>query len=188
MTKASTTIYQLKITLADIRPPIWRRVEVKDCTLEKLHQIIQVAMGWGSYHMWSFTLGDEEYGPPEMGDEPFGMTDMEDSSNIKLSQIVAQGYKKFTYLYDFGDGWQHQIQIEKTLSPEAKTKYPRCTKGKRACPPEDCGGPWGYESFLEAIQNPAHEQHEEMLEWVGGEFDSEAFDLELVNGELARLR
>ena len=184
----TNTIYQLKVTLSHIRPPIWRRVEVKDCTLEELHEIIQVAMGWEGFHLWSFQIDDEEYGPPEMGDDPFGMMEMEDSSTVKLSQIISQGHKKFLYLYDFGDGWEHLIQMEKTLSPESKVKYPRCINGKRACPPEDCGGPWGYENLLEAIGNPDHEQHEELLEWLGGEgeFDSEEFDLETVNVELAR--
>lgn len=181
------TIYQLKITLWGIRPPIWRRLEVKDCTLERLHEIIQVAMGWESYHLWSFQIGGREFGPSEMGDDPFGDLEMEDSSTVMLSRIIAQGHKKFVYLYDFGDGWEHQIQVEKTLPPQPKVKSPRCIKGKRACPPEDCGGPWGYQSFLETISNPDHDEHEEMLEWVGGEFDSEEFDLETVNAELSQL-
>jgi len=180
------TIYQLKITLRGIRPPIWRRLEVKDCTLERLHEIVQLAMGWESSHLWSFQIAGEEFGPSEMGDDPFGMLEMEDSSTVKLSEIIAQGHKKFVYLYDFGDGWEHQIQVEKTVTPESKAKYPRCIKGKRACPPEDCGGPWGYQSFLEAISNPDHEEHEEMLEWVGGEFDSEEFDLDTVNADLGQ--
>ena len=183
----TNSIYQLKITLSRIRPPIWRRIEVKDCTLEHLHEIIQVAMGWESYHLWSFEIGGEEFGPSEMGDDPYGGVEMEDSSAVILSQIIAQGMKKFTYLYDFGDGWEHQILVEMTLTPEPKVKYPRCVKGKRACPPEDCGGPWGYEDFLDAIKDPDHAQHEELMEWIGGEFDPEEFDLDTVNAELAGL-
>lgn len=190
MTNVSKTIYQLKLTLTDIRPSIWRRIEVTDCTLERLHEIIQIAMGWESYHLWSFQIAGEEFGPPETEDDdidPFGMLEMEDSSTIKLSEVQDKGVKKFSYLYDFGDSWEHQIQIEKTLSPQADVKYPRCTEGERACPPEDCGGPWGYADFLAAIRNPDHEEHAEMLDWVGGEFDPEEFDLEIVNAEMAQL-
>jgi hypothetical protein len=97
---------------------------------------------------------------------------------------VAQGFKKFTYTYDFGDNWRHVIQVEKVLAAEPGARYPRCVGGKRACPPEDCGGPWGYGDFLEAISNPKHPEHEDMLEWAGDEFDPEAFDLEAVNEEL----
>src|SRR5207302_231955 len=107
---------------------------------------------------------------------------------MKLSQIVQAGVKKFTYVYDFGDNWRHIIQVEKVLEPAPKVKYPHCVKGSRAGPPEDCGGAWGYGSFLEAIQNPGHAEHEEMLEWIGGEFDPEAFDLDALNEELAALR
>ncbi len=97
---------------------------------------------------------------------------------------MAGGIKKFSYTYDFGDNWDHSIQVEKVLDAEPGVHYPRCITGKRACPPEDCGGPWGYGDFLEAIQNPKHEQHKEMMEWSGGEFDSEKFDIETVNSEL----
>ena len=178
--KAAGQVYQLKITLRDIKPPVWRRIQVKDCTLTKLHEIIQTCMGWDGYHLHAFDIGGEQYSEPD----PDGMTEAEDERKVKLSQVVAQGYKKFSYTYDFGDNWDHTIQIEKLLDPEPGVRYPRCTAGKRACPPEDCGGAWGYSDFLDAIQNPKHEQHEEMLEWVGEEFDPEAFDIEAVNEEL----
>jgi hypothetical protein len=182
---ATATVYQLKITLADIKPPVWRRVEVKDCALTMLHEIIQVCMGWYGEHLWAFEINGEEY-----GDDPEGEMDMDMASarKVKLSRLVQAGVKKFRYVYDFGDNWEHVIEIEKVLEADPKAKYPRCTKGSRACPPEDCGGPWGYAELLEAIRNPKHEQHEDMLEWIGGEFDPEAFDLEAVNEELAGLR
>ena len=101
---------------------------------------------------------------------------------------MQAGVKKFRYTYDFGDNWDHAIQVEKVLEADPQVKYPRCVKGSRACPPEDCGGAWGYGDFLDAIQNPGHEAHEEMMEWVGGEFDPEAFDIEAVNKELASVR
>jgi len=176
-TKDPGVVYQLKITLRDIKPPVWRRVEVKDCTLSKLHDIIQTCMGWDGYHLHAFEIGGEQYGEPE----PDGMMETEDARKVKLSQVVGQGYKKFSYTYDFGDYWEHIIQIEKTVDPEPGVHYPRCIAGKRACPPDDCGGSGGYLGFLEAIQNPKHAQHEEMTEWAGGEFDPEAFDIEAVN-------
>lgn len=181
--KPTDTVYQLKITLANVKPLIWRRIEIKDCTLSKLNDIIQIIMGWDGYHLWGFDIGGEEY-----GDDLTGEMEMTSARKMKLSQIVQAGGKKFGYTYDFGDSWDHVIQVEKVLAAEPKVKYPRCVKGSRACPPEDCGGPWGYGDFLEAIKNPKHEQHEEMLEWIGGEFDPEAFELEAVNKELAGIR
>ncbi len=183
--KAGGTVYQVKITLDAIRPPIWRRLLVKDCTLADLHDLIQISMGWDDYHLHVFEIGDEQYGDLNQWDaDPWGEQEVANERKIKLSQLVAQGVKKFRYTYDMGDTWQHTILIEKTLPAETGTKYPRCIDGKRACPPEDCGGPWGYPDFVEAIQNPKHERHEELLEWVGGGFDPEAFDPEAVNQEL----
>ena len=178
--KTSGTVYQLKVTLQGIKPPVWRRVQVKDCSLTKLHDIIQTCMGWDGYHLHAFEIGGEQYSEPD----PDGMMDAEDERKVKLSQVVAQGFKKFSYTYDFGDNWDHIIQVEKTLLAEPGVRYPRCIDGKRACPPEDCGGAWGYGDFLAAIRDPQHEQHAELLEWVGDEFDPEQFALEAVNEEL----
>ncbi len=179
--KAVGKVYQLKITLKDIRPPIWRRVIVPDCSLAKLHEVIQVAMGWENYHMYDFEAGGEHY------TDPRGMADldMEDASRAKLSQVAPEGKTKFRYTYDFGDNWQHEVLVEKILASEEGKVYPVCIAGKRACPPEDVGGPWGYMEFAEAIRDPEHEQHEEFLEWRG-EFDPEAFSVEEINEELRR--
>jgi Plasmid pRiA4b ORF-3-like protein len=183
---ARGAVYQLKIALNDIRPPIWRRVLTKDCTLAKLHDIIQAVMGWDDYHLHEFEIGEQRYGDPLQwrdafwGDEPA----MGNEGKVKLSRLVEQGVKKIRYQYDMGDSWWHTIAVEKTLPAEAGVKYPRCVAGERACPPEDCGGPWGYGDFVDAVQNPKHKRHEELLEWVGGEFDPEAFDLDAVNEEL----
>jgi len=179
-TKETAGVYQLKITLKDVKPPVWRRVQVKDCTLGKLHDVIQTCMGWEDYHLHTFEIAGEQYGAPD----PDGMMEVHSEARVKLSQVVDQGLTKFTYTYDFGDGWRHAITVEKMLEAEPGVRYPRCIAGKRACPPEDCGGPWGYGDFLDAISDPKHERHEELLEWVGGEFDPEAFDLETVNEEL----
>jgi len=172
-------IYQLKITLKDVKPPVWRRVEVPaDIKLDKLGEIILRAMGWGGYHLTSFEFRGEEYfGDKESAEDMGGML----ASKAKLSQCLTSLNQKGAYTYDFGDDWRHEILLEKIFDPEKGVSYPRCTAGKRNCPPDDCGGPWGYEDFLKAIQNPKHPEHEDMLEWVGGKFDPEEFDLEGVN-------
>ena len=176
-------IYQLKISLQHIVPPIWRRVQMDDCSLNELHDIIQIAMGWEDEHMHAFVIDGEEYGNPRLGSEA-----EYDSRFVRLSKIVEQGCSRFRYDYDFGDDWKHIIEIEKTLPAEKGVCYPRCVKGERACPPEDCGGPYGYPCFLDKLQDPKHEEHEEALEWVGEEFDPEEFDLGEVNEELYYLR
>lgn len=114
--------------------------------------------------------------------------DMMSSRSIKLSQLVDEGVTKFGYTYDFGDNWEHRVTVEKTLDADPTVKYPHCTAGKRACPPEDCGGPWGYDEFLVAIRDPKHEEHQHLLEWVGGRFDPEELDLNEVNRQLAVIR
>jgi hypothetical protein len=183
--KAPAQVYQLKITLRHIKPPVWRRVQVNDCTLATLHDIIQTCMGWDDDHLHEFSIGHEHYGDPEQWHDDFG-DDMEvgNEGKITLSQLVGRRVKKLTYVYDMGDNWEHEIQIEKVLPAEAGVRYPRCIAGKRACPPEDCGGAWGYGDLLGAIENPRQERHAELLDWIGGEFDPEAFDIEAVNKEL----
>jgi hypothetical protein len=178
-----STVYQLKITLKDIKPPIWRRVIVPDCSLDDLHEIIQITMGWESTHLCSFKIGDIEFTHPEMDD---GELNMEDSTATSLSGVILNEKQKLRYSYDFGDGWQHEIVVEKIGKPETGRSYPECIKGTRACPPEDVGGPWGYMGYLEAIADPDHEQHEEFLDWRG-EFDPEAFDLDSVNDQLRQV-
>lgn len=173
-------IFQLKISLQHISPPIWRRVEVNDCDLEELHEIIQIVMDWDDMHPHAFVIGGEQYGT-------HGECDY-DSRFVRLSEIVEQGHTRFQYDYDFGDDWKDIIEIEKTLSSEQGVRYPRCVKGERACPPEDSGGPHGYPYLLEKLQDPEHEEHDEALEWVGDDFDPEKFDVEETNGGLLRLR
>jgi hypothetical protein len=180
-------IYQIKITLEDSKPPIWRRLLVRsDTSLGKLHLIIQAAMGWWDEHLHQFIVGRTYYGIPD----PDYLDDMEmrDESRVKLSQIVSGEGFKFRYEYDFGDDWLHQVLVEKILPPEPGQTYPVCIKGRRACPPEDVGGIWSYADFLEAIHDPEHPEHEEYVEWIGDEFDPEAFDLAAVNEALKALR
>ncbi len=183
--KPADPVYQVKMTLKHIKPPVWRRVQTRDETLAGLHDLIQTCMGWDNYHLHEFGIGNQRYGERGQGQDDFGgWMDVGDEAKVKLSQLAGRGVKKFTYLYDMGDGWEHIIQIEKVLDAEPGVRYPRCIAGARACPPEDSGGAWGYAGFVEAIRNPKHERHEELLEWVGGEFDPEAFDIQAVNEEL----
>ena len=178
-------VYQIKVTLEDIRPPIWRRLEVlSDTTLEKLHLMLQVAMGWANYHLHQFTIDGIEYGQP---DPDYG-SEVEDERKVKLIQVAPKKTVKFIYEYDFWDSWQHTVLIEKILPVEKGKLYPYCVKGKRACPPEDIGGPWRYTDFIEAVLDIAHPEHEDMVEWVGGEFDPEAFNIEEINENLKQIR
>lgn len=178
-------LYQLKITLKGSKPSIWRRVEVADdVILARLHAIIQAAMGWTDSHLHMFSVGRASYGVPHPDDE----SDVHDERRVRLNQLLTAPKQKLTYEYDFGDSWTHEVQLEKVLAPEPGATYPRCTGGKRACPPEDCGGVWGYADLLEALADPEHPEHDELLEWVGDTFDPEQFDLAEVNANLRRVR
>jgi len=170
-------IYRIKVTLRHVKPPIWRRIEVPaDIKLGRLHDALQIAMGWTDSHLHGFRKGRDAYGVPDP-DFPIGM---KNERNVRLNSLAGEG-DAIAYDYDFGDGWEHELRIEKVLPAESGVHYPRCIKGKRACPPEDCGGPWGYGNLLEAIGDPTHEEHEELQEWLGEDFDPEFFDIEEVN-------
>ena len=148
--------------------------------LPNLHSLILAVMGWSGGHLHAFQAGGIAYGEPD-SDFDDGM---ENEHRVCLSQIAFAEKCKFKYEYDFGDGWIHTVLVEKILPAEPGKAYPVCTAGKRACPPEDCGGPWGYSQFLEAISNAEHEEHKELLRWIGGDFDPEDFDVEVVNKQL----
>lgn len=178
-------VYQLKVTLRGSRPPIWRRVLVPGkFSLHKLHQVIQLVMGWTDSHLHQFIIDGQYYSIPS----PEDLEPVSDERRHSLSQIATREKHKFFYEYDFGDSWEHEIVVEKILSPVSGVKYPACIKGKRACPPEDIGGLWGYETFLEAIGDPHHEEHDSYLEWFGGDFDPEACDLDEINQSLAQVK
>jgi hypothetical protein len=178
---APNAIYQLKVTLKDSHPPIWRRVQVGDnILLPHLHGVLQLAMGWMNSHLHSFQLGKQTFAEPS----PDDFFPVIDYRAVCLNQIAPKVKDRFVYLYDFGDSWEHDIVVEAILPPERQVQYPRCLDGQRACPPEDVGGVWGYADFVKAIRNPRHPEHDEMLEWVGGKFDPEKFDLRGVNGML----
>ncbi|MEX2141224.1 MAG: plasmid pRiA4b ORF-3 family protein [Pirellulales bacterium] len=179
-------IYQLKITLKHVEPPIWRRIEVPDSTLEDLHYTIQAAMGWQNCHMHQFIVGKQRFTAVEMFD---GDSDDNDAAETLLSDIVPERSRKFrfAYEYDFGDGWMHEIVVERRAAPQKGVKYPSCLGGERACPPEDCGGPWGYMDLLAAIADPEHERHDEYMEWCGS-LDPDAFDCQKTTLALRRKR
>ena len=177
------SIYQLKVTLDDSKPPIWRRVFVpENVTLYHLHEILQTVMGWTNSHLHMFTINGEIYGDPE--DDEFGDLGTRDETRYRLNQLGLREKAKFSYEYDFGDSWEHTILVEKILAAEKDAHYPLCAAGKRACPPEDVGGVWGYDDFLKAIADSNHAEHDEFLEWIGDDFDPEAFDLEATNKSL----
>lgn len=177
-------IYQIKVTLKHCRPPIWRRVLVPaDIKLPRLHRVLQMVMGWLDCHLHAFNVHGEQYGIPDSNFP--GMFKSE--RNVRLDKLVAVG-GKIVYEYDFGDDWEHELKIEKAYPAQAGMRYPLCINGKRACPPEDCGGPWGYEHLLEVLRDPAHEEHGEMLEWIGEDFDPEAFDVEDINAGLRTVK
>ena len=179
-TKGTASIYQLKVVLLESQPPIWRRLLVPgNVTLETLHHILQFAMGWTGGHLFVFDIKGEQYSLPE-----FELEDTLNARRTKLLKIAATPRTKFRYEYDMGDGWLHEITVEKIAPAEAGQQYPSCVEGQRACPPEDCGGIRGYEELLQVIGDPKHPEHEERKEWLVEDFDPEAFDLAEINKRL----
>jgi Plasmid pRiA4b ORF-3-like protein len=184
---SGTLVHQLKITLSGVsRPPVWRRVLVPaDVTLGDLHEVIQVAMGWDDYHMHLFSVGGQEYGSP---DPELGHAC---DRKVLLSQVLSGPGDRLGYTYDFGDDWEHDIVLEETRSAVPEETYPSCVAGKGACPPEDCGGAWGYAGLKEILADPVHEDHQDMLEWLGldagKDFDPKKFSVTDVNARLSPL-
>jgi len=182
-------IYQIKISLKDIRPPIWRRILVKEnVSLYKLHLIIQAVMGWENCHLHEFELGSRRFGALEYNQ--FGYDCFDSVLNEKkftLAKLVDNEKTRILYTYDFGDDWRHELFVERIGPAEPDAKYPVCIKGKRACPPEDCGGPWGYANLLEAISNPDNPEYDELIEWAG-DFEPELFDINQINRDLKKIR
>lgn len=180
---APEAIYQIKVTLKRTRPPIWRRLQVRsDTRLSTLHEIIQRAMGWYDCHLHQFIVGGEYFGVPD----PDDWAEVHDERRVRLNQLVTQEKRRFTYDYDFGDSWAHEILVEKILPPDPAVHYPICLAGKRACPPEDVGGTWGYAEFLEIISDPEHGEYDTWIEWIGGGFDPERFSADAVTARLPR--
>jgi hypothetical protein len=180
MTKKPQNVYQFKITLEHIKPAIWRRIQVPETyTFWELHVAIQDAMGWNDHHLHAFNMVNPQGIKDIIGipyDEGWDTVKTLPGWKTSLAAYFSSQNKIAAYVYDFVDSWEHKIRLEKILPMESGIKYPLCLAGERACPPEDCGGTGGYEEILEIIKDPAHEDYAERMEWLGEEFDSEAFD------------
>jgi Plasmid pRiA4b ORF-3-like protein len=184
--RAPAQIYQLRIELQYLKPAIWRRVLVPgSIKLSKFHVVILWSMGWQGGHMHEFVIGQTNYGEPDPDFPQVPPVVRED--RVTLQQALGS-LKTIRYIYDFGDDWEHKIKLEKTLPFDPEMKHPRCIAGQYACPPEDVGGVDAYIDFLDAIRNPAHEEHASMLEWIGGGFDPLTFDLDETNERLSEIK
>jgi hypothetical protein len=184
----SDDVLRLKVVLADTDPPIWRRIEVQaDLTLKELHAVIQAAMGWENAHLYQFHVGRETIAGPGMGGDGFLEPRPASAGQVRLGDLAAHGVKRFTYLYDMGDSWEHQIKIEKQMLSDPAAAYPRLIDGARRCPREDCGGTPGFYAFLDAINDPKHPDHADSIEWSGGPFDPDSLDIEPIQKNLARI-
>ena len=180
--RGRSVAYVLKVTLREVRPPIWRRVRVAgDLTLRELHHVLQIALGWTDSHLHEFEIAGKRYGMPDP-EEDFGEPPL-DEQDYELQDLLRKG-NRFEYVYDFGDDWRHQIVVEREETPEQSAPKAKCLEGARAVPPEDCGGVYGYAELLETLADPAHERYAELREWVGPYFAPEEFDLVLVNRDL----
>ena len=169
--------YQVKVTLAGSKPPIWRRLLVRDNTdLHRLHLIIQDAMGWQNSHLYQFEIDEIRY--TEFFDGGFVADDESPASSTRLGDLSFKEGDSFLYNYDFGDDWYHECQIEEVVPFQRDAEYPRCLAGRRSCPPEDCGGIYGYDSMLSALRSRSHPDRKHWLEWIGPNWDAEAFDLQ----------
>lgn len=177
------TTYQLKVTLRGSKPSIWRRLQVSsDIGLAELHHTLQIAMGWEDMHLHEFIAAKRRYGIPD----PDFPDDTLDEFEFSIDELLGKEGDKLVYLYDFGDGWEHDLLLEKITPTRARGSLPQCTAGARACPPEDSGGIPGYERMLKIVRKPSHEEYDELLEWLGEDFDPAAFDKGEVNEMLRR--
>jgi hypothetical protein len=177
--RATLEIYQLHVELQDIEPLIWRKLLVPAAIpLPELHNLLQLAMGWTNSHLHSFEIGSHSY---SMADAELDELQMLDEDNYTLEQALGKSVREFVYEYDFGDGWRHRITVDPLDKPHSDWHYPLCVAGERAAPPDDVGGPHGYQEFLNAITDPKHPEHKNMAAWIGGVFDPEGFDLNAIN-------
>lgn len=185
------TAVQLRIDLRFAKPPIWRRIVVPgDIRLDRLHDVLQVAMGWTNSHLHAFRRGNEEYTMPDPEAGTLGQmhgVSVFDERKYTLSALVAAEGDRFQYDYDFGDGWEHDLRVE-AITPASERFPARCLAGRRACPPEDCGGIGGYFDLLDALAHPKALRHRELLEWLGEGFDPALFDLDEVNEILREVK
>ena len=180
-------VYELRVKLLDVAPEVWRRVLVpRDITLENLHLVVQRAMGWDNEHLHEFQIGRKRYSRPNPNHLGLGEPPVNESI-VRLNG-VAKPNAKFRYQYDFGDEWIHEVAIEREIQSESNERKAICTEGENSCPPEDCGGAYGYANMLEILRDTQHEEYSHMREWLGEEFDPRNFDMQLANHGLAALK
>lgn len=179
-------VHQLKITLLGVEPAVWRRLQVtSSLTLERLHTVIQKVLGWQNAHLYEFEVRGRRYGVPEPEEPEY---EVEPVWKITLREAAPAEGTSFRYVYDLGDGWTHEILAERIENPDKPLGHPVCIAGERRCPPEDCGGPGGYEALLAAIRDPDHPEHDDVVRWVGAGFEPEFFVVTAVNRKLRLLR
>ncbi len=180
-------VFRLKVTLQGSKPPIWRRMLVAGgASLHELHHVLQGAMGWTDTHLYEFEVRGARFTDPDASGE--GLEPGEhDSRKVRLGELGLGAGQWFRYRYDFGDDWAHRIEIERVAPPEPGQKVPACLGGARSCPPEDCGGIFGYQEMLGALRDPSHAEHGTWKEWSGGKFDPEAFDAAETDRLLGRM-
>lgn len=178
-------LLELRITLLDIQPPIWRSFLISpEFALDRMHRAIQVVMGWENTHLYRFREGRRTYADPQFGLE----TGWRDERAVRVGDLLSMAGSRMLYEYDFGDGWQHEIRCEGQVASDTRTTTcVVCRGGARACPPEDCGGPAGYAEILRALNGGRGRRYEELRAWVGGGFDPGRFSIDAVNGRLSRL-
>jgi hypothetical protein len=176
-------ILQFRLSLEEVQPTVWRRIQVPDdCSLARLHRIIQAVMGWQDYHLHEFTINGQAYGDPEVDEEER----LVDDRTVRLRSLALVIGDRIQYAYDFGDNWQHVLELEDKIPLSAEKVYPLCVGGECSAPPEDVGGTSGYEEFLEALFDPSHEEHEHMKLWVGRPFDPSVFSVDEANERLRK--
>jgi len=189
--KGDAGLYHLKVVLIGTKPPVWRRLQVPgDANLGWFHAVLQVAMGWTNSHLHQFLTADARYSDPRHNEDMgFGEEPDRDEAKTTLMHAVPDEGAQFGYEYDFGDSWEHEITVEMILPPDSATAtVPLCLDGARACPPEDCGGIWGYADLLKILKNRKHPEYKTMKEWLGRPFDAEAFDPTKTNLWLRKLK
>jgi hypothetical protein len=175
-------VYVLRITLGEVAPPVWRQVIVPGAyTLDRLHRVVQLAMGWSDCHLHAFEVAGVQYGVPDPD-----MLDVRDEMDARVDAIAGKD-GSFVYTYDFGDWWEHRIVVEDVLVAEPEERYPICVDGEEACPPEDCGGPYGYADLRRVLADPAHADHVATLAWFGAHTGDRAFDADRVTALLRRM-
>ena len=184
--------YQLRISLRRTKPPIWRRVLVRpSMRLDRLHDLVQVVMGWEDCHLHMFLKGRQHYTVPSPWDDDFRMPGTPrdlDERKYRIDQLLKREKDWITYMYDFGDSWEHRVTLQKILPYDPAVRLPACIGGRRRCPPEDCGGVWGYYEMLAALKDSNTPDHDHMRDWIGEDFDPEVFSHQAVNTVLGKMK